>query len=221
MIQLDQVTKRFKQETLALENLTLTVEKGEWVFLTGPSGAGKTTLMNLIFGTLRPSSGHIEVFGLDLNTASSSECQTHRRNIGFVFQNARLLPHLSVFENVAMPLHIRGFSDHMIEKMVFKSLDQLGMTDRVASHANVLSGGEKQKVALARAIVAQPGLVLADEPTGNLDSESGLHIMELFNHIHRQGTTILLATHDENWVNQYSGRVLRLKSGKMEVNEHV
>lgn len=216
MIRLYQVSKRFINNVVALRQLTANIEQGEWVFLSGPSGAGKTTLMNIIFGMMRPTEGQVEVGGVDLTRASQTQLRLLRRNVGFVFQNARLLEHATVFENVALPLQIRGFSDDMMQKLVLGTLEQLGLDGFADAPAKILSGGEKQKVALARAIVTKPPLILADEPTGNLDAQSGQLIMDLFRKIHHQGTTIVLATHDENWLKKYAKRVISLNRGQLE-----
>ncbi len=193
--------------------MSFTIDRGEWVFITGPSGAGKSTLLNLIFGILEPTAGDITVAGVHIAHAADRELRRYRRHLGFVFQNARLLDHLSVFENIAFPLHIRGFSDAIVEKLVYNALEPLNMTNLAEAPASTLSGGEKQKVAFARAYVTKPPIVLADEPTGNLDAESGQVIMELFRKIHMQGTTVMLATHDESWIRRYPQRRIILNRG--------
>lgn len=220
MIKLSQVTKQFKRGVTALGPLTTTIERGEWVFVTGPSGAGKTTLMHIIFGVISPSFGHVEVGGLELTSASDAQLRLFRRTVGFVFQNARLLEEATVFENVSLPLQIRGFSDPMIEKLVYTTLEQLELASLAQERARELSGGEKQKVALARAVVTKPELLLADEPTGNLDQQSGALIMELFRRAHVQGTTLLMATHDENWLMRYPKRTLVLSKGVLNKDSH-
>ena len=216
MIRLYQVSKRFINNVVALRQISASIERGEWIFLSGPSGAGKTTLMNIIFGMILPTEGQVEVGGLDLTRASETQLRLYRRNIGFVFQNARLLEHATVFENVALPLQVRGFSDDMMDKLVFGTLEQLGLESFAEVPTKILSGGEKQKVALARAMVTKPSLILADEPTGNLDAQSGQLIMDLFRKIHQQGATIILATHDENWLKRYAKRVISLNRGQLE-----
>lgn len=213
MINLENVSKKFYDRVTAISSISFNVERGEWVFVTGPSGAGKTTLLNLVFGTLEPSAGNIVVAGIDLSRARDAALRQYRRQVGFVFQNSRLLDHLTVFENVAIPVQVRGFSDTLVEKLVVHTLEQVGMAELADARAGTLSGGEKQKIAFARAFVTKPPIVLADEPTGNLDAKSGALIMDMFRKIHMQGTTILLATHEEMWVRRFPGRRLALDRG--------
>jgi cell division transport system ATP-binding protein len=215
MIHVHHITKKFHQRTLALDQVSFSVDRGEWVFITGPSGAGKTTLLNMIFGTGKPTAGTVQLAGVDLSQASDAALRQLRQQVGFVFQNAKLVEDMTVYENVAMPLYIRGFSDSVIEKLVMNTLDQLDLSDWAGAPVETLSGGEKQKVAFARAYVTKPAIVLADEPTGNLDTKSGSVVMELFRRIHLQGTTLLLATHDDLWLRKYTKRCLHFQKGRL------
>jgi putative ABC transport system ATP-binding protein len=200
----------------ALAGADLDVKKNEYVALMGPSGSGKTTFMNIIGCLETPSSGRYELNGRDV-TQLNDDTLAHIRNkeIGFVFQTFNLLPRATAFENVELPLIYGGLGGKLRKERVWKSLEAVGLLDRASHRPNELSGGQRQRVAIARALVNEPSLILADEPTGNLDSRSGEEIMSVFEMLNRQGNTLIVVTHDEN-VAAHAGRRVRLRDGKIE-----
>ena len=214
MIQLFHVSKFFERCT-ALHDVTLQIDKGECVLLTGPSGAGKTTLLKLIFGAEIPDEGQILVQNRNIARLREADIPYLRRTMGFVLQNFKLLPKKTVFENVALPLIIQGMSLAESKKRVRGVLKAVGMAHKNANQTGVLSAGEQQRVCIARAIVNDPIILLADEPTGNLDTTLTSEIVELFKTINAQGTTVLLATHNQTVVAEMNGRVLHLQGGRM------
>ena len=214
MIQLFHVSKFFKRCT-ALHNITLQIDKGECVLLTGPSGAGKTTLLKLIFGATIPDEGQILVQNRNIARLREADIPYLRRTMGFVLQNFKLLPKKTVFENVALPLIIQGVSTTESKKRVREVLKAVGMAHKHTIQTGVLSAGEQQRVCIARAIVNNPIILLADEPTGNLDMSLTSEIVELFKTITARGTTVLLATHNQTVVEEMNGRVLYLQAGRM------
>ena len=214
MIQLFHVSKFFKRCT-ALHNITLQIDKGECVLLTGPSGAGKSTLLKLIFGAEIPDEGQILVQNRNIARLREADIPYLRRTMGFVLQNFKLLPKKTVFENVALPLIIQGVSTTESKKRVREVLKAVGMGHKNTSQTGVLSAGEQQRVCIARAIVNKPIVLLADEPTGNLDTTLTSEIVELFKTINAQGTTVLLATHNQTVVEEMNGRVIHLQAGRM------
>ena len=214
MIQLFHVSKFFKRCT-ALHDITLQIDKGECVLLTGPSGAGKTTLLKLIFGAVIPDEGQILVQNRNIARLREADIPYLRRTMGFVLQNFKLLPKKTVFENVALPLIIQGVSPAESKKRVREVLKAVGMAHKHTNQAGVLSAGEQQRVCIARAIVNNPIILLADEPTGNLDKALTSEIVELFKIINTRGTTVLLATHNQTVVEELNGRVLHLQAGRM------
>ncbi len=213
MINLTHVDKTYSGGVHALRNIDLKIDKGEFVFLTGPSGAGKSTLFNLICAFDKITSGTIKVANQDLERIAESEVPFFRRRLGVVFQNFRLLKELSVFENVALPLKLRHDRAHFIKKRVDEVLDQVGLAHKEKTPCELLSGGEQQRTAIARAIIHQPGILIADEPTGNLDPDLGEEIMALFEKVSAQGTTVFIATHDHALVSKRSRRRIELKDG--------
>ncbi|MDZ4660271.1 MAG: cell division ATP-binding protein FtsE [Pseudomonadota bacterium] len=215
MISLSHIYKTYPGPIHALSNFDLNIEKGESVFITGPSGSGKTTLFRLVSGFDRPSSGAISVAGFNINELTEKEVPYFRRNIGVVFQDFRLLKDRTVFENVALPLEIKGQKFVGIKQKVNEMLDIVGLTFKREQHPEQLSGGEQQRVAIARALIHQPGVLIADEPTGNLDEELSLGIMELLDKVNAQGTTVLIATHDMDLVKKKRRRVIQIKSGNI------
>lgn len=219
MVQLRDVTVRYESGMTALQNVNLTVEKSEFVFLVGPTGAGKTTLLKLLTREVVPSEGTVMVAGKDVTKMKPSQVPYLRRLIGTVFQDILLLPDRTVWENVAFALRVTGASSSEIAREVPKALETVGMLHKAKSFPAELSGGEKQKVALARALVVKPLLLLADEPTGNLDPNSSLEIVDLLLRINRQGTTVIMATHDKTIVDAYRKRVVEIIGGRVVRDE--
>lgn len=214
MIQFFQVTKYFDRYA-ALRDVTLRVDKGECVLLTGPSGAGKTTLLKLIFGAEVPDEGQILVQNRNIARLRASDVPYLRRTMGFVLQDFKLLPQKTVFENVALPLIIQGTAGLEVRRKVSEALKAVGLDHKRGSQAAGVSAGEQQRVCIARAIVNSPIILLADEPTGNLDTNLTMEIIELFKAIHARGTTVMLATHNRQVVEEMKGRIIRLHSGRV------
>ncbi|MEK7279257.1 MAG: cell division ATP-binding protein FtsE [Nitrospirota bacterium] len=218
MIQLYHVTKYYGKERPALIDISFKVEKGEFIFITGPSGAGKTTLLRLLFCEERPDEGQILIQGVNVVKIKSRAVPYFRRHIGFVFQDFRLLPKKTVFDNIALTLKIVGVAKSNIKKMVFESLRMVGLEHKKDAYPVFLSGGEKQRVAIARAIVNSPPIILADEPTGNLDSGLSKEIFGILKEINHRGTTIIITTHDRRIVDEEKRRSITLQKGAI-VNE--
>jgi len=214
MIQLFHLTKRFGSN-IALDDITLRIKRGEFVFVTGPSGAGKTTFLRLVFGAEQPASGHILINAINLNRISRAKLDLLRRRIGFVFQDFKLLPNKTVFENVAIALEVAGLRTRLIRKSTHQTLRLVGLAEKEKSYPLSLSGGEQQRVAIARAIVKEPLILLADEPTGNLDPDLTRDIMALFRSIHQRGTTVVIATHSRELLEFTDCRTIVLKEGKV------
>ncbi len=219
MIQMYHVDLRYDGGTSGLSDISMTVERGEFVFLTGASGAGKTSLLRLLFGAVRPSAGQVLVSGRNMARLSGSDVAVLRREVGVIFQDFKLLAERSVFENVAVTLEIAGASRREIRARVWSILKRLGLAHRLDHRPRALSGGEQQRVAIARALVKDPPLVLADEPTGNLDPELALDIMDIIADAHARGTTVVVATHDPTLLGRYGRRQLVLHRGKL-VGDH-
>lgn len=213
MIQLFNVYKSFGSKNPALIDVSLTVNKGDFVFITGSSGAGKTTLLKIIFCAEKPSSGHALVNGRNLNRINDRELALLRRRIGVVFQDFKLLPRRNVFENVALALEIMGFPLSLIRKKVHQTLRYLGLANKEGYYPPQLSGGEQQRVAIARAIINNPLILLADEPTGNLDPDLTMEIMALLKEIHIRGTTVIVATHSQELLKDTKRRIVTLSKG--------
>jgi len=199
----------------ALRDLNLTIDKGEFVFLTGPSGAGKSTLLRLLLLQERPSEGDVIVGGRNLSRLTRNEVQAYRRTVGFVFQDFKLIPTKSVFENVSFALRVLGMPVEQQRRRTYQVLKWVGLQHRLNALPEELSGGEQQRVAIARALVNEPHLVLADEPTGNLDPDLSLEIMNLFRDINASGTTVVVATHDRELIKWTGRRVVQLEHGKL------
>ena len=219
MIQLYNVCKAYQRDQYALKDVTLTVEKGEFVYLTGPSGAGKSTLLKLLYCAERPNRGQILVNGRNITRYGVSRIPYLRRNIGIIFQDFKLLNRRTVYENVAFPLEVQGRKRFEISKKVYQTLKNVGLEHRLNHQPLQLSGGEQQRVAVARALVVDPQVLLADEPTGNLDPEVTLDIMELFKGANARGTTIIMATHDRNLIRQFPRRVVSLDAGSLAMDD--
>lgn len=216
MIRFENVTKIYSGAARpALDNVSLEVAKGEFVFLVGASGSGKSTFLRLTFKEERPTSGAIHVAGRDVGRLPSWKVPQLRRKIGVVFQDFRLLPNKTVFENVAFALQVIGKPRHAIAHTVPEVLDLVGLSGKERRFPHELSGGEQQRVAVARAFVNRPAILLADEPTGNLDPGTSVGIMRLLDRINRTGTTIVMATHDDEIVDQMRKRVCELEDGKL------
>lgn len=213
MIELSHVYKTFPGPVHALRNIDLRIGKGEFVFLTGPSGAGKSTLFKMICAYDKVSSGRIEVCQRNLGSLRATEVPFFRRQIGVVFQDFKLLKDLSVAENVALPLWVRGEKESLIRRRVGDLLESVGLSHKAETLPELLSGGEQQRVAIARAVIHQPGLLIADEPTGNLDPALSEEIMDLFEKVSAQGTTVFIATHDHEMVKRRRKRTLLIQEG--------
>jgi cell division transport system ATP-binding protein len=207
--------KAYGRGLYALRDLTLTVDKGEFVFLTGPSGAGKSTLLRLLLLQERPTDGVAIVNGRNLVRMSSREVQAYRRSVGFVFQDFKLIPSKTVFENVSFALQVLGTPVEQQRRRTYQVLKWVGLQHRLQALPLELSGGEQQRVAIARALVNEPQLVLADEPTGNLDPDLSLEIMNLFRDINASGTTVLVATHDRELIKWVGRRTVHLEHGRL------
>ncbi len=220
MILLDRVTKTYGKGTeAALDRVSLFIEPREFVILVGTSGAGKSTLFKLLTREEKPTSGKIVVGGIDYDTLKDKNIPMLRRKIGVVFQDFKLLPQRTVFENVAFALEIAGMTRHEIKSTVPKVIELVGLTGKEKSFPHQLSGGERQRVAIARAVVRQPKILIADEPTGNLDPKNSWDIMRLLEKINKYGTTILLTTHNAEIVNKLKRRVITLDHGKISSDQ--
>lgn len=219
MIRIKQASKIYPTGVKALVGLNLEVQAGEFVFLVGPSGSGKSTLLKLLYRSELPTSGQIVLGGVDLGRLPSRQLPSLRQRIGVVFQDYKLLPQRTVFENVAFALKILGTSRAELQKRVRSSLDLVGLRDYQDAQPHQLSGGQQQRVCLARAIVNTPPLLLADEPTGNLDPETSWELMRLLTKINMHGTTVLVATHNKLVVDNMRRRVVTLENGRMVLDQ--
>ena len=215
MIETRHLSKQYGRGVYALRDLTLSVDKGEFLFLTGASGAGKSTLLRLLLRAERPTEGDITVAGQSLASLSRAQVQAYRRSLGFVFQDFRLIPRLSVFKNVAFVMRVLGVPVEVQQRRTFQVLKWVGLQHRMNALPEELSGGEQQRVAIARALVNEPQLVLADEPTGNLDPDLALEIMNLFRETNARGTTVLVATHDRELIRRVARRTITLDHGRV------
>ncbi len=213
MIRFDNVTKRYSTGLEALQNVSFEVARQEMVFLTGHSGAGKSTLLKLITLIERQTRGRVEVDGIDLSTVTPRKIPYHRREIGVVFQNHHLLFDRSVFDNVALPLQVMGYAEKDIGKRVRAALDKVGLLDKEKQNPIALSGGQQQRVGIARAVVHKPKILLADEPTGNLDDEISRDILTLFKQFNHVGVTVIIATHDKHLMEVKQCRNIELDHG--------
>ncbi|HZF42678.1 MAG TPA: cell division ATP-binding protein FtsE [Sphingomonadaceae bacterium] len=216
IVQFDNVGLRYGTGAETLSDISFTLRRGGFYFLTGPSGAGKTSLLKLLYLNQRPSRGLIRLFGEDLVSMPRERLPGFRRRIGVVFQDFRLVRHLSAFDNVALPLRVAGVEDRDLEQPVREMLAWVGLSDRASARPATLSGGEQQRVAIARAVIGRPDMLVADEPTGNVDPEMAARLLHLFDALNRLGTTIIVATHDIHLLTRIGrAEMMRLDRGHL------
>ena len=215
LITIKNVSKTYNTGVTAIHDMSLTFQKGEFVFITGSTGCGKSTLIKMLYREEKPTSGHIYIGGLDVTKLSNRKVYKIRRKIGVVFQDFRLLPKSTVYENVAFALEIFGLPTSEIHTKVVKVLDLVGLKNKAKQYPSQLSGGEQQRVAIARAIVNGPKILICDEPTGNLDPKTSVEIMSVLEAINKLGTTVLVVTHDTEIVNKLKKRVIELDKGRI------
>jgi len=215
MISFDNVGFRYGVGPEILHDVSVSIEAGSFHFLTGASGAGKTTLLNMMHLSLRPTRGFLSIFGQDVGALKRRRVPALRRQIGMVFQDFRLLDHMSVFDNVALPLRLDGQREREIRRDVTSILEWVGLGDALQASPRALSGGEQQRVAIARAVVGRPGILLADEPTGSVDEAIGQRILRLFEELHRLGTAIVIATHNRGLIERFPHARLELTDGNL------
>jgi cell division transport system ATP-binding protein len=223
LIEFHDVSVRYRagrgREVQALENINLRIDSGEWIFFVGPTGAGKSTLLKLIYGGAQPAGGQIIVDGRDITHLPQQQIPWLRRKLGVVFQDFQLLEQKSVWENVAFALQVTGTPQHKLATAVARALDTVGLNHRALARPRELSGGEQQRAAIARAIVNEPLILLADEPTGNLDPQTGSEIAEVLQRVNERGTTVVMATHDRALVDALRRRVVRFAAGRLVADE--
>lgn len=215
MIEFKNVVKDYGNEVLGADYLTVKINQGEFVYVVGPSGAGKSTFIKLMYHEVSATSGEIRVNNYNVSSITNKEIPFLRRELGIVFQDFKLLPRLTIFENVAYALQVIEKKTEDVEKRVNEILAEVGLTEKAQSFPNEISGGEQQRVAIARAIANRPGILIADEPTGNLDPDTSEEIMRILEKINSDGTTVVMATHNSNMVNEHKHRVLEISAGKI------
>lgn len=215
MVRFENVGLRYGMGPEVLKDVSFDIKESSFQFLTGASGAGKTSLLRLLFLSLRPTRGLISLFGRDATRLDADEVAALRQRVGLVFQDFRLLDHFTTYENVALPLRVQGHAEARYRKQVIELLHWVGLGDRMHALPPVLSGGEKQRAAIARALIGRPELLLADEPTGNVDPPLARRLLRLFIELHKSGTSVVLATHDVTLMDQYDGRRLVLADGRL------
>ncbi len=216
IVNFDNVGLRYGTEPEVLSDLSFTLFPGSFYFLTGASGAGKTSLLKLLYLAQRPSRGAIRMFGKDMITLPREELPMYRRRLGVVFQDFRLVDHLTAFDNVALPLRLAGVKESNLTKPVSDMLDWVGLTERAQAKPATMSGGEQQRVAIARAVIGRPDMLIADEPTGNVDPEMALKLLRLFEALNRLGTTVVVATHDVHLLKKVpESLIMRLNKGRL------
>ncbi len=220
MITFDHVTKHYTLRDKALEDISFTIESGEFVSLIGKSGSGKTTLVKLLLGEIRPTSGNIWFNDFDVDAMADKERQGYRRNIGFVFQDFKLISHKTVYENIAFAMEVAGKTDAQIIEDIPYVLDLVGLTHKANNFPSECSGGEQQRLAIARAIINQPDLLIADEPTGNLDPVATKEVVSILKKINELGTTVIMTTHNKSVVDSLHKRVITLDSGRIISDTH-
>lgn len=215
LIQMQRLMLRYSTGKVALSGVTLDIHQGQFIYLVGESGAGKSSLLRMLYGGVRPTSGMLMVQKTDMREANESRIRELRRRTGIIFQDHRLLNARTVFENVALPLRVQGWKTERLIPRVRKVLAYVGLADRLWSYPEALSGGEQQRVAIARAMTANPAVILADEPTGNLDVDTARRVLDYLMALNRQGTTIIMATHDLYLLETHPGRVVQLHAGAL------
>ncbi len=213
LIEVKNVYKQYKNGVTALSDITLSIPKGDFVFVIGPTASGKSTLIKLLYRQEKPSRGEVYVGGINVSKLRNRKVYKLRRKLGIVFQDYKLLQNLTVFENVAFALEIYGLPENEVRKKVMNAIEKVGLKEKFRSYPDQLSGGEQQRVSIARAIVNNPKILICDEPTGNLDPTTSMGIMEIINKINEDGTTVIMATHDKDIVNYYKKRVIKLEKG--------
>ncbi len=216
LIRVDNVQKTYKNGVVALYDFNLSIQKGEFVFVIGASGSGKSTLVKMLYREERPDKGSIIIGGIDVARLKNRKVYVLRRKLGVVFQDFKLLPKLTVFENVAFAMEVFGEEKSVIQKRVLEVLDLVGLKNKVRQYPDQLSGGEQQRVVIARAIVNNPKLLICDEPTGNLDPDTSMEIMKVLENINNLGTTIIMATHDRDIVDKMKKRVILIEDGRLK-----
>lgn len=215
VIEFKGISKTYQNGTKALSDVNISINSGEFVFVVGSSGAGKSTFMKLIMREEKPNAGELRVNGFNLTKMTHKQIPLLRRTMGIVFQDFRLIPNMTVYENVAFAMHVIGADSKDIRIQVARALSMVGLGDKARSYPNQLSGGEQQRVGLARALVNSPSLIIADEPTGNVDPNMSYEIVSMLTEINRRGTTVLMVTHDHNLVRDFGHRVIMIDSGKV------
>jgi len=216
LIRVDNVQKTYKNGVVALYDFNLSIQKGEFVFVIGASGSGKSTLIKMLYREEKPDKGSIFIGGINVARLKNRKVYILRRKLGVVFQDFKLLPKLTVFENVAFAMEVFGYEKSVIQKRVLEVLDLVGLKNKVRQYPDQLSGGEQQRVVIARAIVNHPKLLICDEPTGNLDPETSMEIMRVLKNINNLGTTVIMATHDREIVKRMNERVILIESGRLK-----
>lgn len=216
LIRVDNVQKTYKNGVVALYDFNLSIQKGEFVFVIGASGSGKSTLIKMLYREEKPDKGSIFIGGINVARLKNRKVYILRRKLGVVFQDFKLLPKLTVFENVAFAMEVFGYEKSVIQKRVLEVLDLVGLKNKVRQYPDQLSGGEQQRVVIARAIANNPKLLICDEPTGNLDPETSLEIMRVLKNINNLGTTVIMATHDREIVRKMNERVILIESGRLK-----
>jgi cell division transport system ATP-binding protein len=221
MIQIYNVCKNYSKDSAALDQITLKIPKGDFVFITGPSGAGKSTLLKLLYAGERPNRGQILIDGRNVTRMSGHQVPFLRRKMGVVFQDFKLIAGRTIYENVAFALEVQGRKRYEISKKVYAALKNVGLEHKLNRYPLELSGGEQQRVAVARALVVDPMILIADEPTGNLDPETTIELMELFKSANARGSTVLMATHDRDLIRRYPRRIVTLENGRLTEDREV
>jgi len=219
LLSLEQIYHRYSISRDIFNDITLNIGEGDFYCVTGSSGAGKSTFLKLLSSSLKPTSGNISFNGSNLNNIAQNKLYHIKRQIGFVFQDFRLLPHLTTYENVALPLKVQNKKEKNYKMDVVELLNWVNLEHCTHSYPNYLSGGEQQRAAIARAVITSPKLILADEPTGNVDNENTKKILSLFNEMNKLGTTVIIATHDENVLSQSRANIIEIENNKIKIKD--